>query len=140
MSFKVRWWDASLSLWILAKVTTCFMESPHLLNIVFVYLPGGKSTGPGGFHFSYIYPLKYLNLLLISGTKLDGHRGTSGSYLIFLELKYLLFCGNNLVWFSFWRRENLLKHEKLFEIDIKLTFYRHIFVILKFRFRWKLRY
>ena len=66
------------------------MESPHLLNIVFVYLPGGKSTGPGGFHFSYIYPLKYLNLLLISGTKLDGRRGTSGSYLIFLDLNLKL--------------------------------------------------
>ena len=35
LSIKVRWWDTSLALWILAKVTTCFMESLHFLNIIF---------------------------------------------------------------------------------------------------------
>ena len=35
LSIKVRWWGASLALWILAKVTTYFTESLHFLNIIF---------------------------------------------------------------------------------------------------------
>ena len=76
MSIKVRWWDACLVLWTSAKVTTCFMESLHLLNITFALLPREKSTDPGEFNFSYVSPLKSLNLVLIPGAKLDGHRST----------------------------------------------------------------
>ena len=39
-------------------------------------LPGRKSTFPSEFNFSYISPLNSLNLVLIPGAKLDGHRGT----------------------------------------------------------------
>ena len=37
---------------------------------------GGKSTESGEFKFFYISSLKPLNLVLIPGEKLDGHRGT----------------------------------------------------------------
>ena len=76
MSVKVRWWDASLAFWILAKVTTRFIKSLHFLNIIFAKLPGRKLTGPGEFIFFYISPLKSLNLALIPGAKFDAHRGT----------------------------------------------------------------
>ena len=33
--------------------------------MLFVKLPGGKPTGPGGVHFFYISPLKCLNLVLM---------------------------------------------------------------------------
>ena len=52
------------------------MESLHLLNITFALLPCEKSTDPGEFNFSYVSPLKSLNLVLISGVKLDGHPST----------------------------------------------------------------
>ena len=49
-----------------------------LVNILetFARLPGGKLTGPGEFKFFYASPLNSLNLVLIPGAKLDGHRGT----------------------------------------------------------------
>ena len=53
-----------------------FYGSLAFLNITFTLLPGGKSTGPGEFTFFYIAPLKSLNLVLIPGAKLDGHRST----------------------------------------------------------------
>ena len=53
-----------------------FMKSLESLSIIFAQLPGGKSTGPGEFNFFNISPLKSLNLVLIPGVKLDGHRGT----------------------------------------------------------------
>ena len=62
--------DAPLVLWILAKVTTGFMESLHFLNKIFAYLPNGKSTCPSEFNFLFISPLKSLNLVLISGKKI----------------------------------------------------------------------
>ena len=34
LSIKVRLWDASLALWILAEVTTLIMESLHFLKII----------------------------------------------------------------------------------------------------------
>ena len=46
------------------------MESLHFLNITFAYLPSGKSTQ------LFISPLKSLNLVLMPGAKLDGHRDT----------------------------------------------------------------
>ena len=50
------------------------MEPLHILNIIFASLPGEKSTGSGEFNFFYINLLKYFNLILIPGSKLDGHR------------------------------------------------------------------
>ena len=64
------------TLWILAKVAIRFMESLHFLNITFTYLPCGKSTNPGECNFFYIFPLKFLNLVLIPSADLDGHQGT----------------------------------------------------------------
>ena len=43
---------------------------------IFSSLPGGKSTNPGRFNFVYIFPLNFLNLVLIPSEKFDGHRGT----------------------------------------------------------------
>ena len=95
MFVKVRWWDASLAFWILAKVTTRFIKSLHFLNIIFAKLPGGKSTGPSEFNFFCISLLKSLNLALIPGAKLDAHRGTwTGCfYLQILSSK---------IWFFIW--------------------------------------
>ena len=45
-----------------------------MLNMIFAYLLGEKSTGPG--EFFNLSPLKSLSLVLIPGAKLDGHRGT----------------------------------------------------------------
>ena len=42
---------------------------------IFAYLLGGKSTDPCEFNFFYISPLNSLNLVLITGAKLDDHRG-----------------------------------------------------------------
>ena len=50
------------------------MKSLHFLKKVFAKLSGEKSTGPGEFNFFYISPLKSLDLVLIPGAKLDGHR------------------------------------------------------------------
>ena len=53
-----------------------FMESLEFFSIIFAQLPSGKSTGPSEFNFFNISPLESLNLVLIPGVKLDGHRGT----------------------------------------------------------------
>ena len=84
-SIKVGW-DASLALWILTKVTTRFMESLHVLGIVFAYLPGRKSTCTGEFFFFDISPLKSLDLVLILSVKLDGHRGTWTGCISFVKV------------------------------------------------------
>ena len=42
----------------------------------FCLAPRWKMTWPQWIYFFYISPLKSLNLALIPGTKLDGHRGT----------------------------------------------------------------
>ena len=79
--------DASLALWILTKVTTRFMESLHVLGIVFVYLPGRNQLAPVNFFFFfYISPLKSLNLVLILSVKLDGHRGTWTGCISFVKV------------------------------------------------------
>ena len=63
------------------------MESLDFLSTIFVQLPGGNLTRPGEFIFLiYIFPLKSLNLVLISGVKLDGHRDTWTGYLKETEL------------------------------------------------------
>ena len=68
---KMRWWDVSLTLWILVKVTLHFMEYLYFLNIIsngidlgkhlesFAKLPGGNSTGPGEFNFFLYFPTKF---------------------------------------------------------------------------------
>ena len=44
---------------------------------IFAKLPSGKSTEPSDFYFFFhIPPLDSLNLGLLSGAKLYGHRGT----------------------------------------------------------------
>ena len=64
------------------------MESLHFLDVIgnesgldkylqiCASLPGGKSTNPGKFNFLYIFPLNFLNLVLIPVAKFDGHRGS----------------------------------------------------------------
>ena len=47
-------------------ISTFFEYSFYLAN-------GGKSTDQTELSFSYISPLKSLNLILIPGAKLDGH-------------------------------------------------------------------
>ena len=51
------------------------MESLHFLNIIFAELLGGKLTIPSELNFFHISLLKSLNIVLIPGAKLDGHRG-----------------------------------------------------------------
>ena len=76
MSIRVRW-DASLVLWILATVTTCFIESLDILNTIFLSSLISNPLDQVDFmFFFYISPLKSLNLVLIPGAKLDGHWGT----------------------------------------------------------------
>ena len=68
------------------------MESLHFLNITFAELPSGESTNPGEFNFFYISPLKSLNLVLIPGADLDGHRGAwTGCISVFLSGVFLSF-------------------------------------------------
>ena len=45
------------------------MESTKFLNIIFAWLPVGKSTSSGEFNCFYIFALKSLNLVLIPGAK-----------------------------------------------------------------------
>ena len=45
-------------------------------NIIFAQLFDEKSTGTSKFSFIYISRLKSLNLVLIPGAKLEGHRST----------------------------------------------------------------
>ena len=80
------------------------MESLHFLNITFAELPSGESTNPGEFNFFYISPLKSLNLVLIPGAKLDGHRGTWTG--CFSEKEHNVFNPFQLMFHSY----NAMKH------------------------------
>ena len=58
---KVRWWDASIPLWILDFKHNFCWASPWKIN------------WPRKFNVFHISPLTSLNLVLIPGTKLDRH-------------------------------------------------------------------
>ena len=64
------------AIWILAKVAIRFMESLNFLNIIFTWLPVGKSIIPGEFNCFDISPLKSLNTILFPDAKLESHRDT----------------------------------------------------------------
>ena len=76
MSIKVRSWEAFLALWILAKITTLFMEPLHFFEHNFCLATRWKINWPQWIYFLYFSSLKSLNLVLIPGAKLGGHRGT----------------------------------------------------------------
>ena len=52
------------------------MESVHFLNINFVQLRGGKSTGASEFNFFLNFHAGIFEFSLNPQKKLDGHRGT----------------------------------------------------------------
>ena len=55
MSNKGRYWDASLALWVLVKVTTRFMKSLHFLKI-FYLAPRRKIYWLGWIWFFFYFP------------------------------------------------------------------------------------
>ena len=57
---------------------------------IFAFLPSGKLNGPDDFKFFHISPLNALNLALILGAKLDGHRGTWSGRIFGEILKSLI--------------------------------------------------
>ena len=63
------------------------MESLSSLNIIFAKLPGGKPTGPGGFHFFMYFPAEILEFSFNPGAKLDGYQVTWAGCKNFLVLK-----------------------------------------------------
>ena len=69
-----------LVLWILATVTTCFIESLDTLNTIFLSSLISNPLDPVDFIFFYISSLKSLNLVIIPGAKLDDHQGTWVEY------------------------------------------------------------
>ena len=112
MYVKVRWWNASLALWILVKVTTRFIKFLHFLNITFAKLPGGKSTGHGEFNIFYISPLKSLNLALVPGAKLDAHRGTWTECTA--SIFYLALCFYNSNELNIDKKKDKSSHSQMF--------------------------
>ena len=80
-------------LWILAKVTTRFMESLHFLNTIFSKLAQIFSE-LNFFYFFYIfniYALKSLNLVLILDARFNDRRPTwTGCFNIFLSDFFLI--------------------------------------------------
>ena len=60
----------------------CIFKTKFLLNS-----PVENQLAPVNLIFLYISPLKFLNLVLIPGAKLDGHRGTWTGYIHDISLK-----------------------------------------------------
>ena len=73
-SYTVRY--ASPALWILAKVAIRFMESLHFLNIIFVQLPGGKSSDPNEFIFFSDFPAEIFEFSFVTGCNIRWPLGT----------------------------------------------------------------
>ena len=85
-------------LWILAKVTTRFMESLHFLNTIFSKLAQifSELNFFYFFYIFYIYALKSLNLVLILDARFNDRRPTwTGCFNIFLSDFFLIM---NWIW------------------------------------------